>query len=129
MVSDEGENGNFLYYEGIQKQGTTNKGVLYGDAIGRDAKGGQGWLTYHLSTSEDSQFSYRDVKVDQKFIPSGTTQNDYQFAVTKRFMNDFEARGWVQYERWVAPFYMNGPQHDTTVQAQITWFPKSQKSF
>jgi hypothetical protein len=128
-VSDEGENGNFLYYEAIQKQGTTNKGFLFSDAIGRDAKGGQGWLTYHLSPSENAQFSYRDVKVDQKFIPSGTTQNDYQFAVTKRFMNDFEARGWVQYERWVAPFYLNGPQHDTTIQAQITWFPKSQKSF
>jgi hypothetical protein len=128
-VSDANANGDFLYYEAVQKQGTTNKGILFGDAIGRDAKGGQGWLTYHLSPSEDAQFSYRDVKVDQKFISSGTTQNDYQFAVTKRFMNDFEARGWVQYERWVAPFYMNGPQHDTTVQAQITWFPKSQKSF
>jgi hypothetical protein len=128
-VSDANANGNFLYYETIQRQGTTNKGFLFSDAIGRDAKGGQGWLTYHLSPSEDAQFSYRDVKVDQKFIPSGTTQNDYQFAVTKRFMKDFEARGWVQSERWVAPFYKPGVQHDTTIQAQITWFPKSQKAF
>jgi hypothetical protein len=128
-VSDADTNGDFLYYETIQRQGTTNKGFLFTDAIGRDAKGGQGWLTYHLSPSEYAQFSYRDVKVDQKFIPSGTTQNDYQFAVQKRFMKDFEARGWVQYERWVAPFYKPGPQSDTTVQAQITWFPKSKKSF
>lgn len=128
-VSDADANGDFLYYETIQRQGPTNKGFLFADAIGRDAKGGQGWLTYHLSPSEDAQFSYRDVKADQKFIPSGTTQNDYQFAVRKRFMKDFEARGWVQYERWVAPFYKPGPQSDTTVQAQITWFPKSQKSF
>jgi Capsule assembly protein Wzi len=123
-VSNENANGNFLYYETIQRQGTTNKGFLFSDAIGRDAKGGQGWLTWHLSPSEDAQFSYRNVKVDQKFIPSGTTQNDYQFAVTKRFMNNFEARGWVQAERWVAPFYKPGVQHDTTIQAQITWFPK-----
>ena len=74
-----------------------------------------------------AQFSYRYVKVDQKFIPSGTTQNDYQFAVRKRFWSNFEARGWVQYERWVAPFYKPGVQHDTTVQAQITWFPKLEK--
>ncbi|MFZ0661598.1 MAG: capsule assembly Wzi family protein [Acidobacteriaceae bacterium] len=120
-------NGNFLYYEAVQKQGPTNKGHLFADAIGRDAKGGQAWLTYHISPREDAQFSYRDVKVDQKFIPSGTTQNDYQFAVRKRFMNNFEARGWVQYERWVAPFYKPGVQHDTTIQAQITWFPKLQK--
>lgn len=123
-VSDEGANGNFLYYESVQKQGPTNKGYLFADAIGRDAKGGQSWLTYHLSPSEYAQFSYRYVKVDQKFIPSGTTQNDYQFAVTKRFMKDFEVRGWVQAERWVAPFYKPGVQHDTTIQAQITWFPK-----
>lgn len=126
-VSDASSNGNFLYYEGVQKQGPTNKGHLFADAIGRDAKGGQAWLTYHISPQEDAQFSYRDVKVDQKFIPSGTTQNDYQFAVRKRFLSDFEARGWVQYERWVAPFYKPGVQHDTTVQAQITWFPKLQK--
>lgn len=128
-VSDAGANGNFLYYEAVQQQGPTNKGFLFADAVGRDAKGGQGWLTYHLSPNEWVQFSYRDLKGDQKFIPSGTTQNDYQFAVTKRFMKDFEARGWVQYERWVAPFYKPGPQNDTTIQAQITWFPKSQKAF
>lgn len=128
-TSDADSNGNFLYYETVQRQGPTNKGFLFADAIGRDAKGGQGWLTYHLSPSEDAQFSYRDVKVDQKFIPSGTTQNDYQFAVRKRFLRDFEARGWVQSERWVAPFYKPGVQHDTTVQAQITWFPEKQKTF
>jgi len=126
-VSNAGANGNFLYYEAVQKQGTTNKGNLFSDAIGRDAKGGQAWLTYHISPREMAQFSYRYVKVDQKFIPSGTTQNDYQFAVRKRLWNNFEARGWVQYERWLAPFYKPGVQHDTTVQAQITWFPKLQK--
>jgi hypothetical protein len=128
-VSDEDANGNFLYYETVQRQGPTNKGFLFSDAIGRDAKGGQAWLTYHLSPSEDAQFSYRDVKVDQKFIPSGTTQNDYQFAVRKRFLKEFEARGWVQSERWVAPFYKPGVQNDTAVQAQITWFPEKQKTF
>jgi hypothetical protein len=128
-VSDAGANGDFLYYETVQRQGPTNKGFLFADAIGRDAKGGQAWLTWHLSPSEFAQFSYRDVKADQKFIPFGTTQNDYQFAVTKRFMKDFEARGWVQYERWVAPFYKPGPQSDTTIQAQITWFPKLHQAF
>jgi len=122
-VSDAGANGNFLYYEAIQKQGTTNKGYMFSEAFGRDAKGGQAWITWHLSPKEFAQFSYRDVKVDQKFIPSGTTQNDYQFAVQKRFLKDIEVRGWIQTERWVAPFYQPGVHHDTTIQAQITWFP------
>lgn len=120
-VSDENANGNFLFWETVQKQGTTNKGYLFSDAIGRDAKGGQAWLTWHLSPKEFAQFSYRNVKADQKFIPSGTTQNDYQFAVQKRFLKDIEVRGWVQAERWVAPFYQPGVHHDTTVQAQIIW--------
>lgn len=127
-VSNAGANGNFLYYEAVQKQGTTNKGFMFSDAIGRDAKGGQAWITWHLSPKEFGQFSYRNVKVDQKFIPSGTTQNDYQFALQKDFMHDFEVRAWVQQERWVAPFYKTGVQHDTTVQAQITWYPGAHAS-
>lgn len=127
-VSDANANGNFLYYEAVQKQGTTNKGYMFSDAIGRDAKGGQTWLTWHLSPKEYAQFSYRYVKVDQKFIPSGTTQNDYQFSVVKDFMRDFEVRGWVQAERWVAPFYEPGVHHDTTIQAEIIWHPGSHAS-
>lgn len=122
-VSDGGANGNFLYYETIQRQGTTYNGYMFSENFGRDAKGGQAWLTYHFSPSEYAQFSYRDLKVDQKFIPSGTTQNDYQFAITKRLPANFEAQGWVQAERWVAPFYKPGVQHDTTIQARIIWNP------
>ena len=41
--------GQFAYWEVIQQQGYTNKGFIMGDWIGREAKGGQAWLTYHLS--------------------------------------------------------------------------------
>ena len=33
-------------------QGYTNNGQLFGDWIGREDKGGQGWITYHLSGNE-----------------------------------------------------------------------------
>jgi Capsule assembly protein Wzi len=128
-VSNAGANGDFIYFESVQKQGTTNKGSLFSDAIGRDAKGGQAWLTYHLSPNEDVQFSYRNVKVDQKFIPLGTTQNEYGVSVTKRVMKDIEIKGWVQYEQWQAPFYKPGAQSDTLAAARITWFPKTKKVF
>jgi hypothetical protein len=128
-VSDEGENGNFLFYEAVQKQGPTNKGFLFTDWIGRDAKGGQAWLTYHLSPSENIQFMYRNAKVDQKFIEYGTTQNDFQISVVKRVLKDIEIRGWVQYEAWKAPVYKTGQQSDTVAAAQITWYPKESKVF
>ena len=50
--------GQFDYWETIQKQGYTNKGFIMGDWIGREAKGGQAWLTYHLSANEWVQLEY-----------------------------------------------------------------------
>jgi len=115
--------GQFLYWETIQRQGPTNNGFLPGDWIGRQGKGGQVWLTWHLSPREDVQFQYRNAKASGGFIPGGTTQNDFAVEATKRFRNDFELRGLVQYERWQAPIYKPGLQSDTLATFQFTWFP------
>ncbi len=125
--STDYNHGTFLYYETIQKQGPTNKGFLVGDWIGRQGKGGQGWLTYHLSGNEDIQFMYRNMKIDGNFFPGGTTQNDFQGSVRKRIGRDIEVRGSVQYEGWKAPIYLTGAQSDTTVAGQITWYPPEKK--
>jgi hypothetical protein len=121
-VSDESLNGNFLFYEAIQRQGPTNKGFLVGDWIGRDAKGGQAWLTYHLSANESVQLMYRNAKADHNFIPFGTTQNDFQVSVVKRIRKQIELKGWVQQEEWKAPIYKPGRQSTTIASGQITWY-------
>ena len=126
-VSSSVSSGQFLYYENIQRQGPTNKGMLVGDWIGRQGKGGQGWITYHLSPQEEVQFTYRRAKSSIQFIPGGTTQNDYEVRVCKRVMKDIEMRGSVQYEGWKSPIYKSGLQSDTTAEVQITWFPHDQK--
>jgi len=126
-VSSSVSSGQFLYYENIQRQGPTNKGMLVGDWIGREGKGGQGWITYHLSPQEEVQFTYRHAKSSIQFIPGGTTQNDYEVRVCKRVMKDIEIRGSVQYEGWKAPIYKPGLQSDTNAEVQITWFPHEQK--
>jgi hypothetical protein len=115
--------GQFLYYEQIQKQGYTNKGFIMGDWIGRESKGGQAWLTYHLSPREQIQLSYRNAKAAKDFIPGGTTQNAFQVSATKRIHNNFEVQGTIQYEGWKAPVYKPGKQSDVNVGAQITWYP------
>src|ERR1700691_3280248 len=92
----------FLYWETIQKQGPPNNGFLVGDWIGRQGKGGQAWVTYHLTPKEDIQFMYRNMKIDGNFIPNGTTQNDFQGEVRKRIGPNIEARVSVQYEGWKA---------------------------
>jgi hypothetical protein len=124
-ISASLENGQFLYWEGVQRQGPTNKGFLVGDWVGRQGKGGQGWLTYHLSPQEEVHFMYRNGKASIEFIPGGTTQNDFEWYVCKRILKDIEVRGAIQYERWKAPIYMTGAQSDTTGRVEITWFPRN----
>jgi Capsule assembly protein Wzi len=125
------QGGTFNYFEVIQLQGYTNKGFIMGDWIGREAKGGQAWLTYHLSGNEWVQLEYLNKKTPKDFIPGGTTQNEYKVSVVKRLGQDVELNAWLQYERWKAPFPENGVnlfrtglQNDTVVAAQFTWFPK-----
>ena len=116
--------GQFNYFETIQLQGYTNKGYIMGDWIGREAKGGQAWLTYHLSGNEWIQMEYLNKKTPKDFIPGGTTQNQFKVSVVKRLRQDLELNGWVQYEQWKAPIYKPGLQKDTTAAVQFTWFPK-----
>jgi hypothetical protein len=115
--------GYFVYWEQVQKQGYTNKGFIMGDWIGRESKGGQAWLTYHLSPREQVQFTYRNAKAAKDFIPGGTTQNDFEISIVKRVYDHFEVRGAIQYEGWKAPVYKAGKQSDTNAMAQITWYP------
>jgi Capsule assembly protein Wzi len=114
--------GQFIYTEEVQKEGYTNKGFILGDAIGRESKGGQAWLTYHLSPREDVQLSYRNAKAAKDFIPGGTTQNTIQASVVKRFHEDIEVRGWLQYEEWKAPIYKPGSNSNIGVAGQVTWY-------
>lgn len=121
--------GQFFYFEQVQHEGTTNKGVLFTDVIGREDKGGNAWLTYHFNPKEQVQFFVRTTKAAKDYIPGGTTQNDYGVDVRKRLGQNVELHGWFQYEHWVAPFVKPGPQSDTSTAVQITWFPKLEKNF
>ncbi len=128
--------GQFFYFEGIQKQGYTNEGNIIGDWIGREGKGGQAWLTYHLSGSESVQIEYLNKKNDKDFIlgvydpitktygSRGTTQNSFKIQAVKRFHHDdLELDAWYQHEGWKAPIYMPGLQNNNAIAAQITFYP------
>ena len=128
--------GQLMYYEGIEKQGYTNQGQLFGDWIGREDKGGQAWLTWHLSGNEWLQVSARNQKAEHDFIPGGTTLNDIAFQAVKRIGKDFEINGNFAVEHWKAPVYPTGkpvyPAPDqtvTTTNIQLTWYPQRKVSF
>jgi hypothetical protein len=134
--------GIFMYWEAVQTQGYTNKGNIMGDWIGREAKGGQSWLTWHLTTDEWIQLNYRYAKAAKDFIPGapnptnphlvpgGTTQHDVTLQVVKRIGSELEINGWLQYERWNVSLLKSGEQSDTSTAVQLTWHPhKVEKSF
>ena len=117
------------YIEVVQRNGYTNNGLLMGDWIGREGKGGQAWLTYRFSPREWAQLSFRQNKAGADFIPGGTTQSDFDFSVVKRLAPQLEMKGDVQYERWLIPIYKAGVQHDTSFTFQFTWYPAQVKHF
>ncbi len=119
--------GQFTYWESIQKQGYTNKGQILGDWIGREGKGGQAWLTYHLSGNQQIQIEYRHNKNANDFIPNGSTENQITASTLLRVKKDVELNAWVKLDEWKAPFYKTGTQFDTTMAVQVTWHPKLHK--
>ncbi|HUA99865.1 MAG TPA: capsule assembly Wzi family protein [Terracidiphilus sp.] len=121
--------GHFMYYEYIERQGYTNEGQLFGDWIGREDKGGQAWLTWHLSGNEWIRADYRNQKAAKDFIPGGTTLNDFGFQVVKRIGQDFEVNGNFTVEHWKAPVYLPGEQTVTATTIQLTWLPGRKVSF
>ena len=123
------------YYETIQRQGFTNKGFIIGDWIGREAKGGQAWFTYHLSGNESIAVQYLRKKNAKDFIYSGTdangnqinggtTQDIFRVDVVKRLTRDVELNAWFQREQWKAPIWKPGQQGSTTASFQVTWYPQ-----
>ena len=121
--------GGFMYYESVQRQGYTNKGMLFGDWIGREGKGGQSWITYHLSGNSWIQLRLRNQKVAKDFIPGGTTLDELSFQIIKRIGRDFQINGNFSYEKWKAPIYLPGQQTTTTTTIEITWFPERKINF
>lgn len=115
--------GEFNYFEAVQRQGYTNKGFIMGDWIGREAKGGQLWTTWHLGPDEWIQASFRHQKNAKDFIAGGTTLNDYQLQVVKRLGKDLELNGSFLLEQYKAPIYKTGQQTVTGTTVQLTWFP------
>jgi hypothetical protein len=142
--------GHFMYWEGIERQGYTNQGQLFGDWIGREDKGGQAWLTWHLSGNEWIQFNVRLQKATKDFIPGsteeitsgsgcsaaapctvpgGTTLGDFGVQVVKRLGAEFEINASFTEERWTEPIYLPGRQSVTSTNIQLTWYPQRKVSF
>lgn len=126
--------GRFMYWEGIERQGYTNQGQIFGDWVGREGKGGQAWLTWHLSGNEWIQVNVRNHKAAKDFLAAGSTEygstiNDVGFEVVKRIKKQFEIDGRFTVEKYKEPIYLPGRQNVTTTDIRLTWYPDRKASF
>jgi len=124
VSQNQGQGGQFLYYEFEYPDGYTNKGNMLGSWIGREGKGGEAWLTDWISPKEYVQLGYRNAKVAKAFIPGGTTQNDINIRAVLRLKENLELNAFGQAEFWKVPVLASGQQHDFTGSIQLTYFPK-----
>ncbi len=117
------QGGGYIYFENQYRDVYTNKGYMFGNWIGREGKGYQGWLTYWLSPQERIQLSYRNAKSAKDFVPQGTTQNLIAANAIVRIKKDVELNALAQYERWNIPVLAPGRKSDFTTSVQLTWYP------
>jgi hypothetical protein len=117
-------NGRLLMWEDVQVQGYTNKGFILGDWIGREATGGQAWLTWHMKPDQMMQLQYRTAKVAHDFLPGGTTQQDLSATFVLRPTRSLELTTSLQGELWKAPLIAQGQQKDAVGTVQLTYYMK-----
>jgi membrane-associated phospholipid phosphatase len=115
--------GTFLYYSLEYHDSNTNKGLLFGNATGRDDRSYQGWSTYHLSPETSIQIGYREVKASSSFLPGGGTQSDASTHLLWRVRSNLHLDAFVQYERWLIPALKPTAEHNVTGQLQLTFTP------
>jgi hypothetical protein len=118
--------GGFLYFNTGYHDSNLNKGFLYGNSTGRDARSYQGWTSYHFSPTATLQLSFRQLKVGNGFLPGGGTQTDAIGRFDWRVNSEWTFNSFVQYERWLIPSLHPGPQKDVSASIQLTYYPKWQ---
>lgn len=123
MLTSVDQGGQFLYFNGDYHDSNLNKGFLFGNQTGRDAKTYQAWTTWHFSAATSLQFGYRDTKASKDFLPGGGTQSDASTRLRWQFRPDWNVDAFVQYERWLIPALKPGAQNDVTGSVQISYTP------
>ena len=113
----------FLYFNDDYHDSNLNKGFLFGNQTGRDARTYQAWSTYHFSAATSLQFGYRDTKMSNLQLPGGGTQSDASTRLRWQVRPAWSVDAFVQYERWFLPVLKPTAQNDVTGSMQITYTP------
>ncbi len=126
-ITTKSRGGQYYYYEGVYRDGYTNKGNLLSTWLGREGTGGQAWATYWFSPESTLQLGYRTLKVSYFFVPQGVSQTDGYAKLRYSWHNGLALQVMLQAERWRAPVLAPTPQVNLVSQIQLSFCPKSWK--
>jgi membrane-associated phospholipid phosphatase len=114
----------FVYTDRRYKNGFTNDGQILGNWIGRAGIGVQSWATYHFSTRNFVELSYRHVNVDHSFLQGGHV-NDFSVRNDWTFRPGIGVSTSIQYEHWGFPLLAAQAKSNLTASFQLTFWPTS----
>lgn len=122
LITDFG--GQHFFMNNQYLDSNTNKGFMLGNAVGRDARAIEGRAGYWFSGRTRIEAGYRQNKGGTAFLPGGATVTDGFVNSSIALNRHWTAQVFAQYERFLIPSYMPGPQHNTSGWFQITWNPE-----
>ena len=102
--------------------GYTNDGQIIGNAIGREGRGLNAWMTYHFNASNNFQLHYRNQHVNPEFLRGGYLQ-DFDANGTIARAGGLVFSGNLQYERWNFPLLSATSKNNVSAFLQISFRP------
>ena len=124
LPTEPNDNGYFFYTNTNYRDGYTMEGVLIGDWVGREGKGGQLSSTYWLAPDRTVQVYWRDHMVAPDFIPGGARQNDFGTTINYALGAHWQAGGMLQYEAYTIPMLAAGRKSDFTASLTLSYWPR-----
>lgn len=120
--------GMFNYWSHVYRDGYTNGGYLIGNAVGRDGRTIQSWLTYWLSPTNNLQLIYKHNSVNSTFIPGGGAWQDYEVKDEFHLRSGLYLKSELQFEHISRyPVLFTSPQNNFTAIVEIGFSPRDKE--
>lgn len=101
----------FFYFNSRYQSGYTQRGRVLGNAtVGRQGKGWNSILRYHIADQRTLQFSYKTNIIDPGFIPEGGRINQFASQIDWKIDPRWTVGGRIQVESWRIPLLASGSQ-------------------
>lgn len=115
--------GHFYYFKNYYRDESLNKGFLLGNAVGRDSRAEEGLLGWWFTSQTRVEGGFRQNKGGTMFLPGGSTITDGFVRARVQISQHWSADIFSQYERFLIPSYMQGPQSNRSGWLEMVWTP------